>query len=598
MIGKVGLGDQGINVNPERLAVNGRIAINNSHLREKKSRIFGSIYTPPELAQLLTSWAIRNPSDRVLDVGLGEGVFVFAAYHRLKELGVPDDDARQQLFGSEIDAEAYTRFMDASREIRIHFPHLQNTNFFDTDIPPIDAIVGNPPYIRRTYIKDVDEIRKKVFERNLEVYQLNMTRMTDMYVYFLLHALPMLRPGGRLAVITADPWMNVSYGEEFKKYLLRHFSINYLISLDRRIFKDAQVKPVLILATKEEVPGLDWPVQFVRVKSGLPLNRLSEAINDLNAQNRDIIRSEVKYNELKTCIPWGIHFKAPETYEKLESHLLMAPIRNVGETRIGIQTLAKGFFVLKAEQVEAQQIEQAFLAPLAQSIRYINEPVIDVNTEPVYHLFCCANAKEDIQDTYAYQYILRGEASNVEVRGKNTTLVGYHNKERIKRSHRKYWYDLRSSIERRGCAPILIPRLVYRNFIVIWNKAGFVPGELFIEFLPHGNVDIEVYLAILTSSICELMLRVNAQIYGGGTFNINPGRIKNVSILNPLLISKQQQEELKQSYLQYVSDKAHNRSEIDNTVYRILGLNKSTQQRIAEILEDLLLLATSSKRLL
>ncbi|SRR6266487_2252861 len=151
-------------------------------------------------------------------------------------------------------------------------------------------------------------------------------------------------------------------------------------------------------------------------------------------------------------------------------------------------------------------------------------------------------------------------------------------------------------IERRGCAPIFIPRLVYRTFTVVWNQAGFVPGELFIEVLPPPGIDIEVYLAILTSSISEVMLRASAQVYGGGTYNINPGQIKQVPVLNANLPTEQQQGTLKQSYLQFVSDGGQDRSGIDAVVCDILGFSDRKRQKLRDVLEDLVLIATSSKR--
>lgn len=559
----------------------------------KKTRALGSIYTPRDFAEFLTAWAIRHPEDHVLDVGIGEGAFVFAAYHRLLELGASNIIAQQQLFGAEIDNSAYSKFVESARNIDAHFLHLTNANFFDVEFPLVEAIVGNPPYIRRTYINNVDAIRQSVMKRNLLAGELSMTRMTDMYIYFLLHALPLLKPGGRLAVITADPWLNVGYGEAFKKYLQQHFRIEMLVSLDRHVFYDADVKPVLILATKSESPDLEWRVKFVRVKNGLPIGHLHET---LYSPNSDIACSQVKSGELKAFTPWDIHFKAPEVYEELATHKLMTHMANVAETRIGIQTLAKEFFVLTAEQANTAQIEKEFLEPLAQSIRYVSYPKIDINSEPNHYLFYCDKAKDDLQKTRALEYILQGETSTVEVRGKNFSVVGYHNKERIKKANRNFWYNLKSSLEQRGRATILIPRLIYRNFTIVWNVAKFVPGELFIEFLPPLGIDDDAYLAILTSSITELMLRAHAQIYGGGTFNINPGRIKSVPVLNIALLTYQQQEALKQSYQQYLSDETHSSSSIDDLIYEILELDTTKRQRINETLKDLRQLAVSSKQ--
>lgn len=347
----------------KQVSLSNTVSINNNPqiFDDKKTRILGSIYTPIDFAEFLTAWAIRHPEDNILDVGIGEGAFVFAAYRRLLELGASDFIAQQQLFGAEIDESAYSKFTENAKTINAHFLHLKNTNFFDVEFPLVDAIVGNPPYVRRTYINKVDKIRQSVIKRNLLVSELNMTRMTDLYIYFLLHAIPLLKPGGRLAVITSDPWLNVGYGEEFKKYLQQHFRIEMLISLDRRVFDNADVKPVLILATKLELPDLEWQVKFVRVKNGLPISHLHKSLESSNAGNADIAFSQVKSGELKAFTPWDIHFKAPEVYEELKSHNLMTNMANVAQTRIGIQTLAKGFFVLTAEKANSTQIEKEFL---------------------------------------------------------------------------------------------------------------------------------------------------------------------------------------------------------------------------------------------
>ena len=171
-----------------------------------------------------------------------------------------------------------------------------------------------------------------------------------------------------------------------------------------------------------------------------------------------------------------------------------------------------------------------------------------------------------------------------------------HNKERIKSDRRNFWYDLKTSIERRGRASILIPRLIYRTFTVVWNRAKFVPGELFIEFFPSSEVELEVYLAILNSSVSEIMLRSHAQVYGGGTYNIEPGQIKKVPILNVELLTEKQKEKLKKAYHQYLEDQNHDRSRIDKVVYEILNFNPTLQQKLKDTLAELLVIATSSRK--
>jgi hypothetical protein len=568
-------------------------------LGDKPDRSLGSVYTPPDFAQFLIRWAIRNPRQTALDIGVGEGVFTFALYERLRELGAKPSDARSQIYGAEIDRAAYLNFLRKAGERGLEFPYVRHGDFFKLGFPQVGSVTGNPPFVRRTYLKeeDVKRIRQSVVEVNNSVEQDDFNGLTDLYVYFLLRSIPLLAPGGTLAVITADSWMNTSYGESLKQQLNEHFVIERLISLDRRVF-DASVKPVLIMATKKPNVSARKAVEFIRLRNGLPINDLQVFLDHPRRKRPDdVLTAYVKRQELKAGETWGRFFKAPDVCRKIASHRLMVPMSDLAQTRIGTQTLAKDFFVLTPEKVNEQQIEPRFLEPLAQSSRCFNDPVIEPGTEPLFFTFYCSEPKEALRGTKALSYIEKGESVKVPVRGKGTTVVGYQNKERIKEEGRRNWYDLKTAISRRPRADILIPRLVYRTFTVVWNKAGFVPGELFIEFLPNesSNVETEVYLAVLSSTITEILLRSTAQVYGAGTYNIAPGQIKQVPMLNVEKISSEQRENLKRAYLAYLADETHNRAVIDQVVYEILSLDSNMQTTLVEVLDDMHLLATSAK---
>ena len=561
------------------------------------SRNLGSIYTPLDIACFLVTWAIQNQDDSVLDLGVGEGVFVHAAFSRLRDLGNSKIDAQKNIFGVEIDENAYSKFLAASREINAHFPNVRQANFFNEAICPIDVVVGNPPYVRRKHIAQVDDIRASVLQVNETIVKKDLKRLTDLYIYFLLRALPFLKPGGRLAAIVADPWLNVGYGRVFKKYLKDQFKIEQLISLDRRIFDDAQVKPVLLMATKADQINADWQVTFTRVKNGLPIQAVPVPDKHLEVNLVDLSCKRVPVTQLEVDKPWGVYFKAHDVYEILASNSLMKPVVEMAHTQIGIQTLAKDFFTLTPEQARTTSLEPKFLEPLAQSARYFSEPVIRETTRIPHYLFFCDKNPGDLVGTKALEYIKAGETKEVRVRGKNKTVRGYHNKERIKKANRPNWYDLKTAVNRRGRAAILIPRLIYRKYMVFWNKVQFVPGELFIEFTPYEqNPEIEVYLAILTSTPTEIMLRMHAQVYGGGTYNINPGEIKKVPILDATQLTSIQKIALIEAYQQYLINPENNRSFIDDVIYEILGLDSNIRQELAEALQDLIIIATSAKQ--
>ena len=551
----------------------------------------GRIYTPKPVAEFLTDWAIRSSQDKVLDLGTGPGVFVFQAHRRLQALGCSARDASQQIYGAEIDDTVWSCFSSLAAGRGVSFPNIIKGDFFNTKIADVDAVIGNPPYLRRYAIDDVDVIRQKVLDDIDDVS--NISRLTDLYVYFLLQSMRSLQPGGRLAVITADSWLNVGYGKALRQQLLEKFTIERLISIDRPVFDDAQVKPVLLLATKSR-PKKKWCCEFIRVKNGLRFSDLPEHLNRETA-HKDIQHATVPSDLLTPGNVWSINFKAPELYGEITSHHLFTPLDKIARAQIGHQTLAKDFFVLTRDKARKHRIEEQFLAPLAQSSQYLDHPVIFRQDESRFHLFYCSDPKKKLTGTQALKYIKAGEAKNVSIRGKDQKVVGYHNKPRIQKASRKNWYDLRTRIEKRGRAEILIPRLVYKHFTAYWNQAGHIPGELFIEFVPHKTIDPKVYLAILNSTVAEVLFRCHAQVYGGGTYNMNSGEIKRMPIIDASLLSGGQCDTLVQSYTEFIQDPNLSRYSIDKAVASILGFDRDMMQRLKETRRDLVEISTSTK---
>ena len=527
----------------------------------------------------------------MLDLGTGPGVFVFQAHKRLQALGCDAQEATQQIYGTEIDAADWSDFSLLAASRGVSFPNIVNGDFFETTITSVDAVIGNPPYVRRYELNDVDTIRQSVLADADDAN--TISRLTDLYVYFLLRSIRYLRQGGRLAVITADPWLNVGYGKALRRRLLEGFTIERLISIDRPVFDNAQVKPVLLLATKARSPK-SWHCQFIRVKNGLRLDDLPRHLNR-ETVHTDIQRASVSNEHLAPDNIWSIYFKAPKLYDEITSHHLFAPLGKIARAEIGHQTLAKDFFVLTRNKAREHGIEERFLTPLAQSSQYHDHPVISKQDEVRFYLFYCSEPKEKLTDTCALQYIEAGETVTVSIRGKDQKVVGYHNRPRIQKASRKHWYDLRTRIEKRGRAQILIPRLVYKHFIVYWNQAGYASGELFIEFVPHETIDPRVYLAILSSTVAEVLFRCHAQVYGGGTYNMNSGEIKRLPIINASRLSDEEQHMLAESYEEFINDPNLRRDPIDKTVALILGYDQDMMKRVEETRRDLVEIATSTK---
>ncbi len=567
------------------------------------SKEFGAIYTPEGHARILTTWAIQSKTDIVLDMGIGPGVFVYQAYERLKYLGASKANAVSQIYGSEIDKIVFDEFTKQASKQGLKFKNLQNANFFDTSFPEPDAIVGNPPYVRRRGMRkeSLELIRSKTLKNNSGLVENDLSTLSDLYVYFLLSTLPLLRPGGRLATIIADSWLNTRYGIALKKYLLKEFEISQIISLDRSVFEDAQVKAVLLLAEKKkEINKNQHSIKFARVRNGLAIGDLSSfVLEKKNLPTNDIVVREIQSDKITAESSWGAILKSTALFDEISCKNSIKPIREMADIQIGLETLAKDFFVISNQKKEDGVVEQKYLKPFAYSVYDFNTSVIKTTDDPSQYLFYCSESKDDLKSTKAVEYIDLGEAVEVSIRGTNRTVIGYHNKERIQKARRPNWYDVKTEWDKKPVAEILLPRFIYKDYQVLWNAAGYIPGGAVIQFFPKENlfthsINIKVYLAILVSSFVEIALRINAQMYGGGTSNLRITAVRETPMPDVSILTSRQITSLIKAYDKFLE--SNSKTQIDKVVCEILGLSKKQVAGMNKLLLELKSIAESAKK--
>ena len=261
---------------------------------------WGQIYTPPEVTRLITHWAIRNPSDTVLDPACGTGRFLTSSYRRLRALKKeksPDQIHQEiinQIYGIDINqfpahlatmslvAEDFTSVTDiVNIRVADFFRYLrgEQATFFDEEtrvkltgqsrigttgrlggqsrlnkvlsrpVPGVDALAMNPPYTRRKALdrKYINFVRK-VSLSGVSKNRINMSGLAGYYVYFIIHATKFLKKDGLFGVLTTNSWLDVKYGKDVQKFLLDNYKIKAIIgSSKERLIKTADVNTVITL---------------------------------------------------------------------------------------------------------------------------------------------------------------------------------------------------------------------------------------------------------------------------------------------------------------------------------------------------------------
>jgi methylase of polypeptide subunit release factors len=480
----------------------------------------GFVATPAPIARELVRWAVGHANDKVLDLGAGEGVFLIEVAQQLRDLGATANDLAAGVLAVEKDPARYVQALSALRtRFDSDFPGIHQGNLFECEFPPISALVGNPPYVRRASLDDVDAIHNRILHNDLLLG--TIPRLVDLYAYFLVYAERFLVPGGRLAVVVSSSWLDTRSGAFLKQFLLTRFRLHAIVACETRLFQDALVKSVLLLAEKG-VPTDADTLKFVRLRefrSGI-LSEIDEAVEQVSGAQFQA----VPQTTLREDVPWSIYLRTPGPYFHVRAKTGTL-LGKLVESRIGIQPLARDFFILSAHSSQAEGLSAHHLQPIAYSPRHVNSAVLS-DAESVPHRILCTRDGRDAMDTALRAYVERAERVEVPIRGKGRSVTGYHNVPRLRQAGREPWYNLADEIDRRGRYTILLPRRFYETFVVVWNRAGVIAGENFIELRPNRPDDTLPLLAILNSSFFELVARCHAQQYGGGVFNLNPVDVK------------------------------------------------------------------------
>ena len=306
---------------------------------------WGQFFTKPEVVDLINAFCIRAADARVLDPACGGGTFLVRAYARKRSLAAREgrypshQELLADLYG--IDIAAFPAQLStinlAARHLaaEANYPRVARENFFDVtpgkvilrlplgspDSPnepqaiamgDIEAVVGNPPYIRQ------EELSKEYKGRLAELVgreyvgpaRPKLSGRSDIYVYFFPHGGAFLKDGGYIGFVTSVGWLDTDYGFRLQEFLLNNFRIIAVMeSQVEKWFEDARVTTAVTILQKEPDEGKRRSnrVRFIQLRRPLaeiytraldsPISEVDEAARqaDMDAI-RDLIENADRHD--------------------------------------------------------------------------------------------------------------------------------------------------------------------------------------------------------------------------------------------------------------------------------------------------------------
>ena len=200
----------------------------------------GSFYTCNAVADYIAKWAIESPEARVLEPSFGDGIFIDSAISRFLELV----NSQPAIIGVEMQAEPFDSY------IKNHAAVLgYQMDFMDyRATAPINAIIGNPPYVR---LKNLASDEREKALRLVRSYGVVMQTSGSLWMPFIIHSTEMLSEGGKLGFVLPYEITHVRYAFELWKYLSENFGQITICRIFRDFFPDVDVETIVLLAEKK-----------------------------------------------------------------------------------------------------------------------------------------------------------------------------------------------------------------------------------------------------------------------------------------------------------------------------------------------------------
>ncbi|MCL4874806.1 N-6 DNA methylase [bacterium] len=383
---------------------------------------YGQYYTSPEVVDLINSFCITRGDEKVLDPACGGGTFLVRAYARKRTLapGRQHGGLLKDLFGADVSkfATHLTTINLATRDLidEENYPQIARTDFFnvrprttflslpshavtegkmkskgmgaiqhrDVEIPKLDAVVGNPPYVRQ------EDIAKDNKEKYAELVKdewkgINLSGRSDLHVYFWPHATTFLKEDGYFCFLTSSQWLDVEYGFRLQEWILQNFEIVAIIeSVDEPWFVGARVVTAITILRRQakaekrientvRFVQLRMPIKEILANDGTTTDEMavaSEFRDELLKLEKDTINSRYRarlikqadlYNEglkLGTIMgtpgryyggKWGVHLRAPDVWFSLmeKAGMSFSPLGEIAQIWRGITTGKDSFFFPK-----------------------------------------------------------------------------------------------------------------------------------------------------------------------------------------------------------------------------------------------------------
>lgn len=523
---------------------------------KKKS---GSYYTPTRLADFVADYCLSKISRKtisVLEPSVGDGAFVKAiaksdkldSFSKINLTIVEKDNLELEK----------AKVFDKNKKIKI-LPHNSDyLKFHFEDTKLYSLIIGNPPYVKKTLLSDLQKDSAKLIhaEKNLSEKSIN-----NIWPSFLISGITKLNIDGILAMILPLELLQVKFTEEIRSLLKTEFQRIEIFTFDELQFQECKGQDTVLLIGYKKHNNLG--TFYTNINS----------IDDLENGNYTFYQNAALVNSDKK---WTHHFITPDEYEFLEE--LKNRLNNVTHyltNKAGIVTAANNFFIVNEKTLDKYNLKN-FAKPIVQKGLFVNGSVTfnnhDFNNlvegnKPAFLLDFNNLTDADLTDEL-YEYF------NIGVEKKLP--------EGFKAKQREKWYKVPNIAE--------IPEAFFFKRAhdypkLIKNDANVrVTDSAYKIHMKEGYI-LDNFIFSFYNSLTLTFAELEGRYYGGGVLELTPNEFRTLPV--PYTICRDFDE-----YKNIFENKQSIKNILDQYNYQILnttlGLNNEEINQIEVIRQKLI----------
>lgn len=469
---------------------------------------------------MLTDWAIRTRTDKVLEPSFGRCGFLAAARRRLSNLGcsIP----AQQIFGCDVDEGAFEFLVEALRSPVDKGKFLQH-DFLDLRAEEqwphlFEAVIGNPPYIPFQAIPENQrhELSMRSIEKGIPI-----GGRASLWAHFLMHAVSFVAPGGRMAWVLPGAFLQADYASAIRHYLRSTFGEVLCVLMHQRFFKgEGTEEETVILLTKDR-RDIEAPCEMA-FDSATTIDELSTVIERWEVQ--------LWAGRVLTARPayLAVEESAIRQFEAVQTWGCCHAIGDFLRTTIGLVTGANSFFVISDGERKRLSLNDQDTLPVLGKFKATRGLSFTSEDHSAY-------LAEGGRGHLIHSRTLPPEGSALRL-----YLDSFTEEERSKiRTFRKrsIWHAPSDDKTPDAFLPVMHhsgPRLVLNDAMI--NCTNTIHRVYFTKKLPLKTKKL-LTISLLTS-FSQLSAEFVGRRYGSGVLKHEPREAEKISVLLPNGIAK------------------------------------------------------------